>query len=98
MSVGRGTLRIGLSVVVTLAVFAGPAEAARAPKSCGFVTVSGKRYEAKAALMRCRVARERTISYLKTRRAPRGYTCKRYPNSIPFICRRGQIHFLAVKR
>jgi len=71
------------------------------PKDCGFVKVSGKRYNIKADQMTCKVAVKYSVAYLKsTKNKPKGYTCKRYGSetALKFNCYRGSKRFFAIKR
>lgn len=71
------------------------------PKSCGSMTVKGKRYQVKADQISCRTARDHTKRYLRSSRKPRGYRCRNLSTSkgrVNFICNNGRKNFFAIRR
>jgi hypothetical protein len=94
----RGIVLLGALLMALVA--AAPARAIVPPKNCGFMTVSGHRYNVKADQLRCRPARTNTRRYLEHHRKPAGYTCRDYTSgtSLKFRCSRGIKVFFAIKR
>jgi hypothetical protein len=92
------------AVAMLAASFAAkPAGAIVPPKDCDFVKVSGKRYNVKTDQLRCKTAREYTVTYLKTGKKPRYYTCVKYRTGArKFTCQATKYNpdrtFFAIKR
>ena len=98
MHMSRKRLRIlivvtGLVVcLVATGVTAPPAQAYDYPRTCGKITVRGKRYYINVARrFRCSTGIRVARTWVHRRRRPSGFTCNNYPRSrsVPFICRRG---------
>lgn len=64
----------GLAVALVAAV---PADAVVPIRNCGFIQAKGKRWQVKADQIRCPTAKKWAITYIRTFRAPRYYTCRR---------------------
>lgn len=92
------SILIAVALVAALCLPA-VASAVVPPKSCGTMTVKGKRYQIKADQMRCSRAKDYARDYLKSRDRPRGYRCRSYKGSkLKFRCERGSKTFFAIKR
>jgi hypothetical protein len=94
-----------LAAVALLAVTMGskPASAIVPPKDCGFVKVKGKRYNIKSDQLKCKKAREYSVTYLKTHHKPRYYKCFTYSTGAQkFRCQATHYNpdrtFFAIKR
>ncbi len=70
------------------------------PKSCGTMTVKGKRYQIKADQVTCATAKRYSYSYLRSGRRPSGWRVTKYPASSRFKFRmyRGTRNIYAIKR
>ena len=71
------------------------------PKSCGSMTVKGKRYQVKADQISCSSGRDHAKRFLTRGRKPRGYSCKDYPSKkgrVDFYCNNGRKIFFAIRR
>ena len=95
--------RILLAVLALGAVLALPvvAPAVVPPKSCGTMTVKGKKYQVKADQISCKTGREHTQRYLSSHRKPRGYSCKdlsKEKGRVTFTCNNGRKVFFAIRR
>ena len=97
MPVSRKRLRIlivvtGLMVcLVTTGVTAPPAQAYDYPRTCGKITVRGKRYYVNVARrFSCSLGMSVARTWVSRRRRSSGFSCNNYRStSVPFICRRG---------
>lgn len=81
-------LKLKLALVAVLAgglVAAVPAGAIVAPVQCGIIKVSGKSWRITADQIRCSTAKKWSTTYIKTRKEPRYYNCKK-GTSIWRIC------------
>ncbi len=84
-----------------LALTPGPAIAVVPTKSCGTLSAKGKSYKVRGHLVGCNFARLWTSRYLKQRRRPTGWRCRRYSareSKIAFVCRKRGTDFYAVRR
>lgn len=71
------------------------------PKSCGTMTVSGKKYQVKGDQMSCSTARDHAKRFIKTGKKPSGYKCKDYPSKkgrVDFYCNKAKKIFFAIRR
>jgi hypothetical protein len=71
------------------------------PRDCGFMTVSGKKYQAKVDQISCTSGKRYIKNYLTKRTKPRGYRCDRFTtrkNRVTFQCANGVKVFLAIRR
>ena len=95
----RGVVALGLAIGLLL-VTAAPSPAPVAPRNCGMMTVTGKRYQVKADQVRCRTAKRWARSYLSSRSRPSGYSCRSFGSDtkLKFRCSRGVRVFFAIKR
>ncbi|MDQ3997339.1 MAG: hypothetical protein M3303_10015 [Gemmatimonadota bacterium] len=76
--------RILVLLPVALLVAAAAAMTAEAivpPRNCGYIRVSGKRYQIKSDQLRCTTARRYATRYMARGIRPRGYRCYRYRES-----------------
>ena len=76
------TALLAAAALLATTFAAGPAGAIVPPKICaGYIKVSGKRYKIKADQLPCSKAKDYSVTYLKTHRAPRYYKCFSYAGS-----------------
>ena len=91
---------LALALLVALSLPAA-APAVVPPKSCGTMTVKGKRYQIKADQLSCATARDHIKRYIATGRKPSGYSCRK-PNTekgrVSHICNKGRKNFFAIRR
>jgi hypothetical protein len=86
------TVTVFTALLAAVALFAvsfaaRPAGAIVPPKDCDTVKVAGKRYNIKADQLRCKLAREYSVRYLRYKTKPSGYKCYSYSGSkIKFRC------------
>ena len=79
----------------------GAATAVVPPKSCGSMTVKGKRYQVKADQISCKSGRDHARRFIRTGRKPSGYRCRDYPSRkgrVDFYCNDGRKIFFAIRR
>lgn len=70
-------LMAALAALAATAVTTAPAGAIIAPVQCGTVKAKGKKWKITADQVRCATAKKWSVTYIRTFRAPRYYTCKR---------------------
>jgi hypothetical protein len=94
-----------LAAVALLAVVVGShtASAIVPPKDCGFLKYKGKRYNIKSDQLKCKRAREYSLTYMKTHHKPRYYKCYTYSSGAQkFRCQATHYNpdrsFFAIKR
>ena len=72
------------------------------PKSCGMMTVKGKRYQVKADQISCSSGRDYARRYLKRGGShPRGYRCRDYESQkgrVDFYCNNARKIYFAIRR
>jgi hypothetical protein len=98
----RGYIAAPAAVVLAallLLVFAAPSPAPVAPRKCGEITVSSKRYLIKADQIRCRTAKRWSRSYLSSGWRPSGYTCRNGSSGsqLKFRCWKRERTYFAIK-
>ena len=80
---------IALALAFAVAV-AATAPAIVAPKNCGYQKAKGKRWQIKADGVTCRWAEPRMVAYIKRGTEPRGWNCRRNPDSLQrYRCTKG---------
>lgn len=101
------TLRLILLTASTLAaaaamlVFSVMASATMPPRSCGNVRVRHHTYLVKAHLIPCSQGKPWAVSYLRSGKHPRGYSCRKFDpdqTEIRFLCSKGIKDFYALRR
>ena len=94
-----GPVAVALAALILL-IFAAPSPAPVAPRRCGDITVSEKRYLIKADQVRCRTARRWSRRYLNSGWRPSGYRCRKGSagSQLKFRCWKHQRTYFAIKR
>lgn len=88
---------LGSFAAVLLAILPAPV----APQDCGRMELRGRTTQIKADGLRCTTARRWSKTYVVDRRAPSGWTCRRYSSTstaLAFRCRRGGKTFFGIRR
>lgn len=93
----------GLAAMLFSGVFTAPASSIVPPKNCKSTKVGKKRYYVKADRLSCKRARSYTRYYLRKRKAPRRFKCRKAKRSVlVFQCTNKRANpdqvFLAFKR
>jgi hypothetical protein len=91
-------VKVRLLAVAAVLVAAPAATATVPPKNCGSLKVGSRSYVIKADQLRCSEAKADAKAYLRSRKKPRGFTCRDFTNSkMTFRCSKGVQVFFAIR-